>query len=544
MVGNQNEILETEPNNSLDKANEVPLGTIVNGQSNGSTDQDYYKINAQRGQRIIVDCWAYRIDSRMDATLVLYDAAGKELDRNRDTNRRDPLLDFTVPTDGVYYIEVNDFLFAGSGEYFYRLSIGTNAYLDFVFPPAGMAGSNDTYTLYGRNLPGGQPSKVTSADGKPLETLAVQIPLPADQSLQNLEIGSVIEPDESGIDALSYRLNTPLGLTNPVLLGFATAPVVVEAEPNNEPAKAQAVTVPCEFVGQFYPQTDRDWISFQAKAGDTLWMEVFSQRLGLPTDPYLLVQQVTKNDKGEEQVKDIQGTDDYLDNPPGIPGTVFDMKTDDPAFRFVAPADGTYRVLVRNLSNYCARRSAAGVSPGDRAAEARLPHCRAATVAAVQPRSEPESADRVELAAAQRRDRLDRRDGVSPRRLRRRGASVGRWLAGRRDFGAGDDWPRTVDWRDRVVGGRERGGIGGLDHDSGQGHDRQRRGGTPGADRDDGLGRAVSAGLAALAADAEPGGGSERQRDRAVLHRCRAERRARNVPSRQSASADQAGPPR
>ena len=76
------------------------------------------------------------------------------------------------------------------------------------------------------------------------------------------------------------------------------------------------MTLPCEYVGQFYPQTDRDWITFDAKKGEALWMEVFSQRLGLPTDPYLLVQQVTKNDKGEEQVKDIQGVDDYRENPP------------------------------------------------------------------------------------------------------------------------------------------------------------------------------------------------------------------------------------
>jgi hypothetical protein len=61
------------------------------------------------------------------------------------------------------------------------------------------------------------------------------------------------------------------------------------------------------------------------------------------------VQQVTKDDKGQEQVKDIAGTDDFMDNPPG---NVYEMKTDDPAFRFVAPADGTYRILVRNLSNY------------------------------------------------------------------------------------------------------------------------------------------------------------------------------------------------
>ena len=64
-------------------------------------------------------------------------------------------------------------------------------------------------------------------------------------------------------------------------------------------AKAQAVSVPCEVAGQFYPQTDRDWVTFQAKAGEALWIEVLSQRLGLPTDPHLLVQQVTKNDKGE-----------------------------------------------------------------------------------------------------------------------------------------------------------------------------------------------------------------------------------------------------
>ncbi len=349
VVGTQSEIVEVEPNNTLDKATEVALGTLVNGQSNAAADQDFFKINAKAGQRIIADCWAYRIDSRMDATLVLYDATGKELDRNRDTNRRDPLLDFTVPADGVYYIEVHDFLYAGSNEYFYRLSIGTQAYLDYVFPPAGLPGSSGQYTLYGRNLPGGQSTKLVSADGKPLESLIVQIPLPADQSVQNLDIGSTIEPDESGVDALAYRLATPQGLTNSVLLCFATAPVITEQEPNDDPSKAQAVTVPCEYVGQFYPQTDRDWITIQAKAGEALWMEVFSQRLGLPTDPYLLVQQVTKNEKGEEQVKDIQGVDDYLENPPR---SVFDIKTDDPAFRFVAPADGTYRILVRNLSTY------------------------------------------------------------------------------------------------------------------------------------------------------------------------------------------------
>jgi len=352
VVGTQDEIVEVEPNNTPDKAQEVQLNTVVNGMSNAAADQDYFKFTAKKDQRIIIDCWAYRIDSRMDATLILYDAAGKELDRSRDTNRRDPLMDFTVPADGTYLVEVHDFLYAGSTDYFYRLSIGTGAYLDFIVPPAGLPGTTSGYTLYGRNLPGGQPSSIVASDGKPLQTLQAQITLPGDQNAQNLEIGSVIEPDEGGIDGLAYRLTTPQGLSNSVLLGYASAPVIQETEPNDDPAKAQAITLPCEFTGQFYPQTDRDWVTFQAKAGDALWMEVFSQRLGLPTDPFVLVQQVTKNEQGVEQVKDLQGVDDYLDNQPGLPGTGYDMKTDDPAFRFVAPADGTYRVLVRNLSNY------------------------------------------------------------------------------------------------------------------------------------------------------------------------------------------------
>ncbi len=349
VVGTQNEITEAEPNDARDKANEVPLNTVVNGRSNGATDQDFFKIALQKGQRVLIDCLAYRIDSRMDATLVLYDAAGKELEHNRDTNRRDPMLDFVAPADGTYFVAAFDFLYAGSSEHFYRLSVGTGPHLDYVFPPAGQPGSNDKYTLYGRNLPGGQSTKLVSADGKPLESLEVNIALPADQSVQNLDTGSLVEPDESGIDGIAYALASPQGPSNSVLVGFATAPLIAEQEPNDEPAQAQLVSVPCEYVGQFYPQRDRDWVTFQAKANEALWIEVFSQRLGIPTDPYLLVQQVSKNDKGEEVVKDIQGVDDYLDNPRGMN---YEMKTDDPAFRFVAPSDGTFRVLVRNLSNY------------------------------------------------------------------------------------------------------------------------------------------------------------------------------------------------
>ena len=82
------------------------------------------------------------------------------------------------------------------------------------------------------------------------------------------------------MDALAYRVSSPQGASNALLIGFATAPVVPEQEPNDEPAQAQAVTLPCELAGQFYPLRDRDWVSFEAKAGQALWIEVFSSGSG------------------------------------------------------------------------------------------------------------------------------------------------------------------------------------------------------------------------------------------------------------------------
>ena len=64
-------------------------------------DVDYFRFNAQAGQRLILDCAAYRINSRLDAVLTLYNSAGEELERSHDYVRRDPLIDFTVPADGV-----------------------------------------------------------------------------------------------------------------------------------------------------------------------------------------------------------------------------------------------------------------------------------------------------------------------------------------------------------------------------------------------------------------------------------------------------------
>src|SRR5438093_56124 len=83
-------------------------------------------------------------------------------------------------------------------------------------------------------------------------------------------------PAAAVVDGIEYRLRTPQGVSNPVLLSFATAPVLTEKEPNDQPEQAQKVPLPCEFVGQFYPAGDRDWLTFEAKQGEVYWVEIFS----------------------------------------------------------------------------------------------------------------------------------------------------------------------------------------------------------------------------------------------------------------------------
>ncbi len=158
--------------------------------------------------------------------------------------------------------------------------------------------------------------------------------------------GALVRSEESPLDGFEYRLRTPQGSSNPYFLGYATAPVVAETEPNDDAAKPQVVSVPCEFAGHFNRRGDDDWIAFDAHKGDVFWLEMMAQRLGQAADPYLLLQRVTKNDKGEVQASDIQELDDATKN---IGGFSYKTATDDPSVRFDVPEDGRYRVLIRNL---------------------------------------------------------------------------------------------------------------------------------------------------------------------------------------------------
>jgi hypothetical protein len=335
--------VETEPNNDAESSTLVSaLPGVIYGQLNGAADVDWIRFPGTAGQRILIDCMAQRIDSPATTTISLYTIDGNLITDSRKGLTGDALIDTNLPSTGEYLVRIQESLYRGGVQYVYRLVLGEAPVIDCIFPPAGAAGSNDEYTIFGRNLPGGSPAPITRF-GQKLEQLKVRIPIPSDIE-DKLIFSDALFPHRAGLDGLEYRVDGPDGKSNPILLTVATAPKIFEQDNNDTPETAQSLTLPCEVMGRFFPQRDADWYTFEAKKDDEYWLEVYSHRLGLSTDATILVQRVEKQESGEEKITQMAGVDDVNQRDGGFE---FDQRTHDPYYHFTAPADGTYRLLVR-----------------------------------------------------------------------------------------------------------------------------------------------------------------------------------------------------
>jgi hypothetical protein len=342
VVGTLAEVMEKSGNNTPETAQEVALESVVNARTD-SQAADFYKLTVKKGQRILVDCASRELDSRAADALLLLSPDGRELERGRQGG----LLDHTAAADGTLILKVHDFVYRGGDQYFYRLTVTTGPHVDFVFPPAAEQGKAAKVTVFGRNLPGGSPSKFT-VDGKVIDQLTVDLAAPGDPAArQRLATTLSLNGASASLDGFEYRVKGASGfLSNPTLLTFANGPVTAEAEPNNSPDKAQKISLPANLAGQFATPNDRDWFAFDAKKGDAFWLEVTSHRLGFPTAPHVVIQKAAKNEKGEETFADVQELTESVAN---AGGPEFNTAHRDPVGRFEAKEDASYRIGIRDL---------------------------------------------------------------------------------------------------------------------------------------------------------------------------------------------------
>ncbi len=356
-IGNRAEQLEAEPNETATAAMSVPLDVVINGRIDKVGDSDHFRFEARQGQRVVVECWAERIDSRLRAVLEIFDSTGRRLAVNRSYFGIDPLIDFRVPADGSYVVKVQDLISSGSAEHYYRLDIDTGPRVAFSVPSVIRRGQASRVALYGWNLTAlGEPEGVSprtnlvgaEANNRAVRGLTpsgspgmlfdhIDVEIPASLAEPAWPLPVRLQPAQVVLEGASFPFHLP-GSHAPVIIGVTDVPVVLDRDDNHSSASAQEIVVPCEVSGQLVAGDERDWFAIPARRGEVFFIEALGQRIQSPVDLQISVFEAL----GQQELAQ------FGDEVRNI-GGVFPTSHLDPAGRWVCPADGRYLIALRNL---------------------------------------------------------------------------------------------------------------------------------------------------------------------------------------------------
>ena len=305
-------------NDTRESAAEIALNSIVVGRVDAGK-QDWFKIALKPGRKVVFDCQARSLGSRLDAQLMIYDDAGKQLARRRAVGDRDPIVVFDPPREGIYFVALRDFLSAGGVDRLFRLLVSDRPYIESIFPPASIPGTRSKHRITGANLPG---------DGSGLE---VEIDVPAQSPAVDGQLP--LHPREISSAGTIYRFEN----SNPIAIPFASAPVVIEAAELAE----QKVLPPCEIAGRLAPGDGSDVFVFDAGKGEKWIIEGISHRAGYASDLQFTVSRILVDAEGKRSEQKLAEADDDGSN---IGGRRAPTSSRDPILAFSAPEDGTYMV--------------------------------------------------------------------------------------------------------------------------------------------------------------------------------------------------------
>lgn len=113
-----------EPHESeSDDPQSLVLPASVSGRIGSDGDVDRYKLSVKKGQIVRFEVLAATLGSWMDPVLVIRNGEGKELKRLDDLDAKDNpdvQLDWTVPADGDYLVEILDLNGKGGADLIYQ----------------------------------------------------------------------------------------------------------------------------------------------------------------------------------------------------------------------------------------------------------------------------------------------------------------------------------------------------------------------------------------------------------------------------------------
>ena len=299
------ECREVEPNDDAAHAQPIALPNLVNGQLQKNGDVDLFAVTLKKGQTLVAALDAhFPFRSPMDAVLQIVSKSGFVLEQNHDHRGLDPLIAFTAPDDGTYYVRLFAFPsspdssihFAGGVNSVYRLTLTTEAYADFAFPLAVNREKSASVSVVGWNVPKAALAAVPVVTNE-VVWQNVLTPLSRNPIRIRRETHAVIEAPKA---------------ETPIPPPFSASGVISEA---GQPAKYRIL----------------------AKKGTTLQITAHGPSLGLAITPALrLLDAVGKVLQNAQP-----------DNP-----------SNDITLKFGVPADGVYALEVRDLHGSASPRHA------------------------------------------------------------------------------------------------------------------------------------------------------------------------------------------
>ena len=310
-VGSLPQQVEVEPNDDLGKAQVISIPSLTDGFMEAE-EYDFFRFHAQAGQTLILDLVAARTASSLDATLVILDHRGNELDYSDDYYIfKDPHLTFTVKQEGEYFVRVMapravPFRPPTSGSY--RLVIGEVPLMRKVLPVGARRGRTAEFELHGVNLAG--VSKIVLGD-----SLVVGEVLEAshDQLRFRMSVPAELTPGRYFLHAHAGSIESPLPL--PIMISDVPEQLSSSARSRTHP---QHVGLPIAMNGILEHRKAADFFSFDVAAGQRVALRVDSMQLGFLLDPALFIydlegrQLAYQDEPAPNNSKEMPNLDPYL----------------------------------------------------------------------------------------------------------------------------------------------------------------------------------------------------------------------------------------
>ena len=315
------EVLE---NDTVDKAQSIPLPATICGTIEKGEDLDFYKIRIDQPGAWTFHMTSQRLQNRLhdmqtrvDPMITLRNISGSTIASSDNSFAGDPLMHVQIDTAGEYLLEVRDVRYQGNADWTYAVECSARPFGLVAKPLAVAQGITGNLQVVGLGLGADAMATygpIASANSR-IEQIA---PVIASVPLNALQVLVSADP----------IANEPSGAPS------AEATQGAEALP-------MQVAIPSVVCGNIDAPEQADRFRFEAKAQQRLSFEVFARRLGSQLDAKLRI----LNSEGNA----LSEADDSM----------FDrvLSSDATLENWTAPADGMFTVEIRDLhgrggSNY------------------------------------------------------------------------------------------------------------------------------------------------------------------------------------------------